>query len=172
VGLYASTSCLVYRARGFRDGAPRVQGADGHIAPLKDTGDLQYIFLSPGLGPARVLPGPCGPARFLAGPFWIQVAVALSHAPWSPRCHVRLMGSKQRELRAAWDMGFCLSAHQQGAGARPVSSGGHEVGGWLGNSLARTSRYFYTLVQLRSRAVVRLKNGLPKKSMRLAFVPG
>jgi hypothetical protein len=46
VGLYVSTSFLVYRARGFRDGAPaRVQGVPTAIAPLKDIEICnQYIF--------------------------------------------------------------------------------------------------------------------------------
>jgi hypothetical protein len=47
VGFYVSTSFLVYRARGFRDGPPRVQGVPTAIAPLKDI-DIeicsQYIF--------------------------------------------------------------------------------------------------------------------------------
>jgi hypothetical protein len=37
-------SALVYRARGFRDGAPRVQGVPTAIAPFKDLGNLQSIF--------------------------------------------------------------------------------------------------------------------------------
>jgi hypothetical protein len=45
MGLYVSTSSLVARARGFRDGAPRVQGVPTAIAPLKDMEICnQYIF--------------------------------------------------------------------------------------------------------------------------------
>jgi hypothetical protein len=51
-----------------------------------------------------------------------------------------------------------LPVHQQGHAELYLASWGLA---W--NSLARTSRlYIYTLVQLRSRAVMRLKNGLPK----------
>jgi hypothetical protein len=83
VGLYASTSCLVYRARGFRDAAPHVQGVPTAIAPLKDIENLQSIHFScvpaaPGVGPG-VGPG-AGPARFLARAFGIQLAVVPSGA--------------------------------------------------------------------------------------------
>jgi hypothetical protein len=86
VGLYASTSCLVYRARGFRDGATCVQpGCCAAMAiALKDLEICnQYIFFcafaGPGVGPG-VGPG-AGPTRFLARAFGIQLAVALSLSP-------------------------------------------------------------------------------------------
>jgi hypothetical protein len=83
VGLYASTSCLVYRARGFRDGAPRVQGADGHRSSQRHRESANTFFLCPcgpwgwvlPPGPA-VLPGSWG--RVLAAPFGIQLAVAIA----------------------------------------------------------------------------------------------
>jgi hypothetical protein len=84
VGLYASTSCLVYRARSFRDGAPRACAgcADGHRSSQRQR-DLQSIQFScapagPGVGPGV---GPrAGPARFLARAFGIQLAVATCSA--------------------------------------------------------------------------------------------
>jgi hypothetical protein len=78
VGLYASTSFLVYRARGFRDGTPRVQGVPTAIAPLIENLQSVHFSLSLRAGPGAG-PGACPgavPARFLAAPFGIQLAVA------------------------------------------------------------------------------------------------
>jgi hypothetical protein len=74
VGLYVSISFLVYRARGFRDGAPRVQAVPTAIAPLKDMEICnQYIFSLLG---ARGVGAGWARARVLAFPFGIQLAVA------------------------------------------------------------------------------------------------
>ena len=66
VGLYASTSCLVYTVQGFRDGGPRVQGVLTAIrAPLKNIENLQSIIflVRPRVLPLGPAPGSCPPAR-------------------------------------------------------------------------------------------------------------
>jgi hypothetical protein len=85
VSLYTSTSCLVYRARGFRDGAPRVQGAARRPSLLKDIENLQSIhfscFLRAGVGPGWFRGWFQG--RVLRAAFGIQLAVAAAGVVWN-----------------------------------------------------------------------------------------
>jgi hypothetical protein len=60
----------VYRARGFRDGPPRVQGADGHRSSQRHREYIFHFSCPPGLGPALgSCPGPgLGPGPGPRGP--------------------------------------------------------------------------------------------------------
>jgi hypothetical protein len=63
VGLCASTSCLMYRARGFRDGAPR--------ARVCRRPSLFLFPAGPGVGPGWVRGGSgVGPGPVPRGPIW------------------------------------------------------------------------------------------------------
>jgi hypothetical protein len=75
-------------------------------------------------------------SRSAAGPGMSHASCSteLSHAPWSSRCHMRFMRSKQSsELHGTW--GFACPAE----GARPFPSGG----------LAWNSIYIHASVRLR-----------------------